>query len=189
MSSAGSARGSARENWETSAWCRKTLAPRGAGRCGTTRPRPAVWRANHAAQSAFTVLASLSLALGIGANTAIYSFMDALLMRSLPVADPESLVVLKWHITAKRTRTIPWCMTPAATSMMIRKRERRRRSSRSPPLSVLRKSGSALSRSVRVPSGRKAERDGGATGRDHRRRVRFRRTISQGSGSSPPQAA
>jgi predicted permease len=51
---------------------------------------------------AFTVLASLSLALGIGANTAIYSLMDALLMRSLPVPDPGSLVVLKWHITARK---------------------------------------------------------------------------------------
>ena len=45
----------------------------------------------------FTALAALSLALGIGANTAIYSFMDAILLRSLPVADPESLVVLKWR--------------------------------------------------------------------------------------------
>jgi len=51
---------------------------------------------------AFTVLASLSLALGIGANTAIYSLMDALLMRSLPVSDPGSLVVLKWSIPAKK---------------------------------------------------------------------------------------
>ena len=50
---------------------------------------------------AFTVLASLSLALGIGANTAIYSLMHALLMRPLPVSDPGSLVVLKWRITAK----------------------------------------------------------------------------------------
>jgi hypothetical protein len=49
----------------------------------------------------FAVLACLSLALGIGANTAIYSFMDAVLMRSLPVADPASLVLAKWHITAK----------------------------------------------------------------------------------------
>jgi predicted permease len=45
----------------------------------------------------FTALAALSLALGIGANTAIYSFMDAILLRSLPVADPASLVVLKWR--------------------------------------------------------------------------------------------
>jgi macrolide transport system ATP-binding/permease protein len=45
----------------------------------------------------FTFLAVLSLALGIGANTAIYSFMDAILLRALPVSDPESLVVLNWH--------------------------------------------------------------------------------------------
>jgi predicted permease len=45
----------------------------------------------------FTALAALSLALGIGANTAIYSFMDAILLRSLPVADPASLVVVKWR--------------------------------------------------------------------------------------------
>src|SRR5690349_14215880 len=45
----------------------------------------------------FTALAALSLALGIGANTAIYSFMDSILLRSLPVHDPESLVMLNWH--------------------------------------------------------------------------------------------
>jgi predicted permease len=45
----------------------------------------------------FTVLAALSLALGIGANTAIYSFMDAILLRSLPVSDPASLVVIEWR--------------------------------------------------------------------------------------------
>src|ERR1700674_4838374 len=49
------------------------------------------------ANKAFTALAVLSLALGIGANTAIYSFMESILLRSLPVADPESLVVLNWH--------------------------------------------------------------------------------------------
>src|SRR5689334_2261586 len=49
------------------------------------------------ANKAFSALAVLSLALGIGANTTIYSFMESILLRSLPVADPESLVVLTWH--------------------------------------------------------------------------------------------
>ncbi len=49
------------------------------------------------ANKLFTMLAIVSLGLGIGANTAIYSFMDAILLRSLPVSDPESLVVLNWH--------------------------------------------------------------------------------------------
>jgi len=51
---------------------------------------------------AVAVFAIISLALGIGANTAIYSFMDALLLRSLPVGDPDSLVVMTWrskHVT------------------------------------------------------------------------------------------
>jgi len=50
-----------------------------------------------AANKAFSALAVLSLALGIGANTAIYSLMESILLRSLPVPDPESLVVLNWH--------------------------------------------------------------------------------------------
>jgi macrolide transport system ATP-binding/permease protein len=45
----------------------------------------------------FTCVALLVMALGIGANTSIYSFLDSLLWRSLPVADPGSLVVLNWH--------------------------------------------------------------------------------------------
>ncbi|HKS80795.1 MAG TPA: ABC transporter permease [Candidatus Acidoferrales bacterium] len=39
-----------------------------------------------------TAVAVLSLALGIGANSAIFSFVDALLLKSLPVHDPHSLV-------------------------------------------------------------------------------------------------
>ena len=50
-----------------------------------------------AANKAFSALAVLLLALGIGANTAIFSLMESVLLRSLPVADPESLVVLNWH--------------------------------------------------------------------------------------------
>lgn len=50
-----------------------------------------------AANPLFTAMAALSLALGIGANTAIYSFMDAIMLRALPVANPEELVVFNWH--------------------------------------------------------------------------------------------
>jgi predicted permease len=42
-------------------------------------------------------MAMLSLALGIGGNTAIYSLMDAILVKTLPVQDPASLIVLQWH--------------------------------------------------------------------------------------------
>ena len=43
---------------------------------------------------ALTVLALLSLALGIGANTAIFSLLDAVMLRSLPVKEPAQLVLL-----------------------------------------------------------------------------------------------
>src|SRR6266545_71925 len=49
------------------------------------------------AHRTFTFLAALSLALGIGANTAIFSFMDSILLRALPVSDPASLIVVKWR--------------------------------------------------------------------------------------------
>ena len=42
----------------------------------------------------FTVVAVLTLALGIGANTAIFTLIDALMLRALPVAHPEELVSL-----------------------------------------------------------------------------------------------
>jgi putative ABC transport system permease protein len=45
-------------------------------------------------QPLFTAVAVLSLALGIGANTAIFSLLDQALWRPLPVKDPEALVLL-----------------------------------------------------------------------------------------------
>src|SRR5215469_7784316 len=44
----------------------------------------------------FTVTAVLSLMLGIGATTAIYSLVDQVLLHSLPVRQPERLVLIDW---------------------------------------------------------------------------------------------
>ena len=46
-------------------------------------------------QKGLTAIALLSLALGIGANTALFSVVDAMLLKMLPVKDPERLVLFR----------------------------------------------------------------------------------------------
>lgn len=49
----------------------------------------------------FTAVVVMTLALGIGANTAIFSLIDALMLKSLPVQNPQELVLLKWSANKK----------------------------------------------------------------------------------------
>jgi hypothetical protein len=46
---------------------------------------------------AWTVVALVSLALGIGANVAVFTLLDTILLRKLPVHNPDELVAVAWR--------------------------------------------------------------------------------------------
>src|SRR5262245_2988061 len=54
----------------------------------------------------FTTVAVLSLALGIGANTAIFSIMDTVMLKTLPVKNPQELIQVKIGTSSSFTNPI-----------------------------------------------------------------------------------
>src|SRR5579872_2735155 len=56
----------------------------------------------------FTAVAILSLALGIGANTAIFQLLDTVRLRTLPVADPQNLALVRLSDGLRGSHATPY---------------------------------------------------------------------------------
>ena len=79
---------------------------------------------------AFTLVALLSLGLGIGANTAIFSLIDTVLVKTLPVEDPQRLVLrrqLRWEVGRWQRPSLSLLRAPPRSqSLPVRYRRLRR---------------------------------------------------------------
>ncbi|HUB77585.1 MAG TPA: ABC transporter permease [Bryobacteraceae bacterium] len=68
----------------------------------------------------FTAIAVLSLAIGIGANTAVFTLLDTVLLRMLPVRNPEQLVVARWGTHADLDISATWATGGQADGIQTR---------------------------------------------------------------------
>ena len=73
-------------------------------------------------QPSFSVIALLTLALGIGVNTAVFSVFYAVLMRPLPYSDPDRVVVIWAHFKTRGTAQV------SVSGELFREIEQRQRS-------------------------------------------------------------
>src|SRR5687768_5559577 len=71
---------------------------------------------------AFTSVGILSLALGIGANTAIFSLINTVILKSLPVSNPDELVMGIQAFRRNHSRTAK--LRPVLRAVIVRQRRK-----------------------------------------------------------------